>query len=97
MAQNASSALSSKFVTIAILRAGSSTVETLLVRTGDLRRRMGALSTRVANPVSSVHAYTADLQAWVARGLTLATAGPADIVAWGQSLETAARRRWPSV
>jgi integrase/recombinase XerD len=41
-------------------------------------------------------AYTADLKAWVhwavARGLTLATAGPADIGAWARHLETAGAR-----
>lgn len=41
-------------------------------------------------------AYTADLKAWItwaaARGLTLATAGPADIGAWARSLEDAGAR-----
>jgi integrase/recombinase XerD len=41
-------------------------------------------------------AYTADLKAWVhwavARGLTLTTAGPADIGAWARHLETAGAR-----
>jgi integrase/recombinase XerD len=79
--------------------AASPAVETLPARTGDLfdarweRLVRGWLAQY--RPATAA-AYTSDLRAWVtwavARGLTLATAGPADIGAWARTLETAGAR-----